>query len=418
MPGFLVLAACLLSVVPEPQEPGSVYGAGWSAVHADAANSDYHPHPGPGRLALAWSRRFGGMINLGPTSDDRGRLYVTTSGPGCRLHALDRATGETVWCSAAPDRLAVASSPLIDRDGVLYLGDGRAMHAFDPAGRSLWRTPITGVALWAQFTPAGDLLFVTHVGVVYLLDRETGATRAPPLFLVPDARFNPADGARACMRGEPGCPAANTPAMDLRTGRFFFTFWAPGAARAGVRAMRVVGGPPGVVPEWVNDALPGGSASSPTLSADGSRLYVTDNAGGLHALAAATGDILWSVDIGSATSGSVSVSPEGLIMPAGGATAALMAVQDRGSFGEVIWRRSDLLNRGIAAQAQGGLAYATVARGEGRLDLVIVDARTGESLDTQALPGRPRLTVGTTLDRGGAVYAPTLTGDLHAFHAE
>ncbi|MCH1932507.1 hypothetical protein L9G16_20385, partial [Shewanella sp. A25] len=61
----LVLAACA-TPAPAPPPAASAYGPGWSAAHADAANTDYLAVPGARDLELAWSRRFeGGSINLG-----------------------------------------------------------------------------------------------------------------------------------------------------------------------------------------------------------------------------------------------------------------------------------------------------------------------------------------------------------------
>ncbi|WP_343517904.1 PQQ-binding-like beta-propeller repeat protein [Sphingomonas sp.] len=414
---ILSLTACTNSVYPVGHKGGAgAYGAGWPAVHADAGNSDYHSGQGAANLTLAWSRTFDGMINLGPTSDGTGRLFITTSGAGCRLHALDRATGRSIWCSDVLDRLAVASSPLIDSTGNLYLGDGTKMRAFDRHGRVRWQKAIIGVPLSAQFTPAGDLLFITHVGVIYVLDRSTGKAVIAPHSMVNAPSFNPADGLVACMRGLAECPSANTPAMDIRSGRFYFTFWAPSAARSGVRAMRITRGlRPGLIEEWTNEGLPGGSASSPDLSADGKRLYLTDNEGSLHALDAATGKSLWSVPIGYQAGGSVSLSPEGLILPAGGRGAALMAIRDRGDRGEIIWRKPGLQNFGVATQAAGYLAYPTVKTGRGTADLIVVDTRTGAELDREQIPGKPYFTVGTTIDQDGTVYVPTIRGALHAF---
>jgi len=394
----------------------SAYQPGWSSAHADAANSDYAHVNGASDLTLAWSREFpGGMINLGPTADGRGRVFVTTSAPGCKLYALDARTGETVWCAGDLDRLAVSSSPLLDRDGRVFLADGAAMHAWDRDGTLLWKTPIVGAPLSAQFTPAGNLLFITHVGHVYVLRRDDGAPVLAPVALIPGATFDPAKGAMACMRGLPDCPSANTPAIDAR-GTIYFTFWTPGAPSAGVRAMRLTEGQrPALRPLWTNDSLPGGSASSPDLSPDGRRLYLTDNAGGLQALDAASGKTIWRLDMGHESGGSVSSSPGGLIMPAGGGGGVLLAVQDHGDRAQMLWRRDDQLNRGLPPQTANGLAYATVSSGQGQNDLVVVEAATGVELDREHLPGRTLFTVGTTIDRDGAVYVPTIRGQLFAY---
>lgn len=397
----------------------NVYAPSWSAVHADGANSDYSPVAGAHDLERAWTASFDGTINLGPTSDRDGQVYVTNSGGTCHLHALDAETGETRWCSSEVDQFAVASSPLIDNKGRLFLADGEAMHAFARDGRHLWETPIEGVPLSAQFTQNGRVVFVTHIGRIYVLRRENGAHVIPPVELVPGATWEPAQGMQACAQGTSACPSANTPAMDLRTGRLFFTFWTPGAPSAGVRAMTITETPqPAITPLWTNDSLPGGSASSPTLSPDGSRVYVNDNAGNVHALDSATGAEIWSFPIGFASGGSPSLSPDGLLMPAGGGASPLLALQDAGDHATLAWRDDALLNRGIATQAAGGVAYVTAATGQQWVnDLVVVDTGTGAELDRERLPGISVFTVGTTVGPDGRVYVPTLVGEVHAFVA-
>ncbi len=412
------------TLAAEPTAAG-VYGPGWAAVHADARNSDYSATETRADLALAWETRIEGSvqvgplpwtINLGPTVGQEGNLYVTSTEAGCHLRALDATTGALRWCAPALDMAAVVSSPAIDREGVLYLADGQGLHAFDADGRERWVLPLRGVPLSVQFTPDGRLVFVTNIGVVYLVERATGELAAEPIELAPGLTWNPADGLWACARGLPGCPAANTIAVDPERGTLFFTFWEPGAPAAGVRAMRYRGGPtPRLEPLWTNDALPGGSASSPTLSADGRRVYLTDNAGTLHALDAATGTIAWSVAIGYAADGSASVSPEGLVIPAGGRNGTVVAVRDLGDRGEVAWRRDDLPNRGIVMQAAGGRAYVTACGAEHRCELVVLDTRDGSTLDREAIPGQAVFSVGTTADAEGRVFVAGITGRVVAF---
>ncbi|MEU8118335.1 PQQ-binding-like beta-propeller repeat protein [Spirillospora sp. NPDC049024] len=413
----LLLASVAASSPPAPprrmDRPASVYGAGWSTAHADAGNTDYSPVVGARKLTPAWQRGFSGSIYLGATNDAAGRVYVTTNGTGCHLHALDTATGKTAWCSGEVDREAIASSALLDRDGRIYLADGEAMHSFDADGNLRWETPIVGTPLSAQFTPAGNLIFITHIGRVYVLDRETGEPVLPPVELIPGAPDT--DDTRACMRGTAECPSSNTLAVDLATGRIFFTFWDKGAPAADIRAMRLTeGADPSIRPLWRNESLPGGSATSPDLSADGARLYVGDNEGGIHALDTATGATIWSHDTGYAAGGSSSLSPAGLIMPAGGGDGALMAIRDAGDRAERVWTKEGVVNRGIPVQAAGGVAYATVSAALGN-DLVVVDTATGAELDRERLPGATLFSVGTTVAPDGTVLVPTITGELFAF---
>jgi outer membrane protein assembly factor BamB len=402
------------------------YGPGWPAVHADARNSDYAPVRAGSDLSLAWRRHLDGSIsirgfdwtiNLGPTVSADGQVHLTSTVAGCHMQALDGRSGRTRWCATGLDHFAVTSSPLLDRRGRSYVADGRAMHAFTTDGRELWSTPIRGVPFSAQFTPRGRVLLITHIGVVYVLDRRNGIPVMPPYELVPGATWDRAQGVWACAQGVAGCAVANTPAVDERTGRVFFTFLPPGAARAETRAMRIIerGPRPRLEPLWANDSLPFGSASSPDLSKDGRRLYVTDNAGSLHAIDARSGRELWSHPIGGASAGSPSTSPRSLVMPAGGAAIPLQAVQDRGDRGATAWRLDGVVNRGVATQAAGNRAYATVARSPLETDLLVVDTRSGAILDREPLPGRSRFTVGTTIGPDGTVLVPTIGGDLFAF---
>jgi outer membrane protein assembly factor BamB len=412
---------------PEPDGPTSPYAPSWAAVHADAANTDYSPVDPGADVALAWDEHIDGSlrigplpwtINLGPTLDPDGNLYLTSSQRGCHLRSLDGATGELRWCAADIDLLAVSSSPLIDRDGVLYVADGLGLHALDPGGSERWLVPLDGVPLSVQFTSQGHLAFVTHTGTAYVLDRRDGRSLVDPVDLAPGVEWRPEDGMMACARGTEACPSANTLAVDLATDRLVFTLWAPGAAQAGVRAVRYREDPePALVPEWENDALPGGTASSPVLSADGSRVYVTDNQGSLHAVDAATGASVWDVGIGGASGGSPSLSPEGLIMPAGGNGIPVVAVRDEGARAEVVWRRDDLANRGIATQTAGERVFATVQAGGPGLELVVLDARDGHELDREPIPGSGVFSVGTTVGPDGTVFVPTVVGGLAAFRA-
>ncbi len=395
----------------------SPYGRGWTAVHADSANSDYAPVDGAGDLTLAWHRSLGGSVNLGPTIDADGRVYVTTAAAGCHLYVLEAATGETIWCSDAVDRFAVASAALLDDEGRAFLADSEAMHAFDTQGNLLWETPTVGVPLSAQFTPRGRVVFVTHIGRIYMLDRATGEPVLAPVELIPGATFDPATNMRGCPLGTAECPSANTPAVDLETGRIFFTFWEPGAPQAGIRAMQISeDGDVTITPLWANDSLPGGSASSPDVSPDGSRIYLNDNSGNVHALDAATGEDIWSFPIGYVTGGSPSTSPDGLILPAGGFGASpLIGLTDEGAAAGLAWRIDAVTNRGIATQAAGDKAYATVAAGPGRNDLVVIDTATGVELDREPLPGTTLFSVGITVGPDATVYVPTFNGEIYAY---
>ncbi len=391
----------------------------WNSAHADARNTDYSQVGGATDITLAWQRDLGHTINLGPTTDQQGRVFVTTSGNGCHLYALDPRTGETIWCSDKVNEFAVASSPLTDTNGHVFVGDNKAMYAFGPGGDVLWSRQIDGFPLSAKFTPAGHLIFITHVGILYILDSRTGEPILKPLQLGTMDTDKAKSDPRACLKGTKECPCANTPAIDPVSGRFFFTYWEPGRPRTSLMAMRYIDYPePSIIHLWRNDSLPGGSASSPDLSFDGDRVYVNDNNGALHAINASTGRSIWQYNVGYSTGGSQSTSPERIILPAGGSLVPLICLRDTGNQPVLLWQNDSMLNRGIPTQAVGGLVYATVANlGKGRFHnrLCVLDVTTGSPYDCEDLPGITLFTVGTSIGPEGNIYTSSFNGKVFAF---
>ena len=401
-----------------PPESGNTYGTGWSATHADARNTDFSKTEISRQVKLSWFRKFNGTINLGGSFGEDGTIYITTSGEGCHLYALDKATGQTKWCNDELNEFAVASGVLIDREQRLFIADNRRMYAFNQDGRRLWAMDIDGFPFSAQFTQTGRLIFITHIGTIYVVDRKTGRSIITPKKLAsteqpPD--FDP----RACMRGTKDCPCANTPAFDTVTGRIYFTFWYPNTQAAALVAMQYTEAPhPALKMLWLNDDLPGGSASSPDISADGKTVYVNDNVSSIHAIDATTGIRRWSFDIGYAPGGSQSTAPNGYIIPGGGDNANLMCIRDDGTDATLVWESDTLQNRGIATQTTGDLAIATLKIGRLRYELAIVDVRDGRIYDRDTLPGKPLFSVGTTVGGEGTILVPTFNGYLYAFDKE
>lgn len=387
----------------------------WHTAHADARNSDFAPVRGPRRLRPAWVTDLPGLAMLGATV--RGDLvFATSSGPGCRLHALSRMDGRTAWCSDALDAAASASSPLLDGGDSVFVADGTGLHAFGPGGARLWTHPLRGVPLSLQWLPDGGIALATHVGTVHVVDPATGSARRDPYPLFDAATQPGAIGSlQACMRGDAACPVANTPAI-ADTGRMFLTVQAPGADAAAVWAIDGLpsSDPAGPRVAW-RRLLSSASASSPALSADGRTLYATDNAGVLHAFDAGDGSRRWAFTIGYASDGSPSVSPDGLVIPAGGRDGRVIALDDRGTHAEPRWR-IDEAHLGIATQAGGGLAYLTLrGRAKGDLALAVVDTRDGRVLERHALGSRHFLASGTSIDEAGRVYVTTIRGAVFAF---
>jgi outer membrane protein assembly factor BamB len=343
---------------------------------------------------------------------------------GCNLFSFQLDTGRKVWCTRMNDGGA-ASTPIVDTATNVYVGESGAMASYTRNGQLRWRTLVVGTPLSAQFTGDGNLLFITQLGQINVLNPQTGAKVVSSYNLIPPPTFDQQPNAELipdnqgldeCFLGTAGCPVANTPAIDLASGTFYFTFFGPNSLAADLVAMKYTGGEnPSITPEWSTDALPGGTASSPDLSKDGKTVYTTDNNGTLWAIDAATGDTVWSYGIGFNSAGSPSTSDDGLIIPAGAGDGHLLAVQDKGDHAELVWERKDLLQLGVPAQTAGNTGYTVVREGDNGLSLVTFDTRSGETVAQNTLPGAVGFTVGTSVGPNGEVVTPSAIGELFVF---
>lgn len=414
----IVLSGC----THEPEVIDIFSGGGWPGVHADARNSGTSPVTGSRDISNDWSRPIGGTVGSYASIAASGQIFVTArTENGCNVFSYQIDSGRKRWCrELAPG--AVASTPIVDTVANVYVGEDGAMNSFTENGQLRWRTPVVGTPISAQFTGDGHLLFVTQLGQVNVLDTQTGQQVLAPYNMNPPPTIAvsgpvddvPADkGLGDCFLGGPACLVANTPAVDLETGKFYVTYFAPGASAAKLVALRYSGGDnPEITEEWSSAPLPGGSASSPVLSDDGTVVYANDNQGTLWAFDTESGETKWSHDIGYTAAGSPSVAADGLLIPAGGEGGHLMALRDLGDHAEIVWERKDLLHQGMPAQTAGNTGYTAVREGENGLAVLTFDTGTGETLDQDTLPGAEGFTVGTSIGPDGEVLTPTLIGEL------
>lgn len=399
--------------------PGIYSDGGWPAPYADARNSGTSPATGARSLSTAWSRPLGAPTATPASVSATGQIFLTTrSDHGCNLWSFQMDSGRKRWCTRLGPGVAM-STPLVDRATNVYIGEDGAMNSFNEHGQLRWRTVVSGTPVSAQFTGDGNVLFVTHFGVVSVLDPQTGKVVVPSYQLIPTPTADQAQnvplpaaaqGLDQCFLGSPDCPVAHAPAIDLASGRIYLTAWRPGRAHAELVALRYGDG--ALTEEWSGDTIPDGSASSPVLSADGSTVYVNDGRTSLWALDAATGQPRWHHDIGYAAAGAPSVSADGLIIAAGGGDGHLVALRDGGDHAEVVWERTDLLHLGVPAQTSGDTGYTVVREGFDGLAVLTFDTATGETVDQDVLPGAQGFTVGTSVGPDGEILTPTLIGEL------
>ncbi|MGC0364694.1 outer membrane protein assembly factor BamB [Rhodococcus sp. 27YEA15] len=398
---------------------------GWAAAHSDAHNSGSTSVAGSRDLDFAFSRPLGGPVAGSASVGSSGQSFVTArTENGCNLFSFQLDSGRKKWCARLNDGV-VASTPLVDRATNTYVGESGAILSFADTGQLRWRTLTVGTPLSAQFTGDGNLLFVTQLGQVNVLNPQTGAKVVPSFDLVPppsadthsDADLIPDDlGLNDCFLGGSGCVVAGIPAVDLESGRFYFTFTPPGAQTGQVVAMKYTGGDsPSITREWSSQAAAGGAVASPSLSQDGTTLYATDAKGTLWALDADSGASKWSYDLGFDSAGNTSVSDDGLIIPGGGSNGHLLAIRDKGDDAELVWERKDLVLLGVPAQSAGNTGYVVVGDGTTAVSLLTFDTTSGETLDQDTLPGAVGATVGTSVGPTGEVLVPSALGELFVF---
>lgn len=196
--------------------------AGWPAMHADARNSDTSPVTGSRDVEFAWSRPLGGPVAAYASVAANGQSFVTArTENGCNLFSFQMDTGRKKWCARLNDGV-VASTPIVDTATNVYVGESGAMMSFTETGQLRWRTLVVGTPLSSQFTGDGNLLFITQLGQINVLNPQTGAKVVPSFDLIPppsidqgaNAELIPDNkGLNECFLGTSGCPVANTPAV-------------------------------------------------------------------------------------------------------------------------------------------------------------------------------------------------------------
>ncbi|MFT6437836.1 MAG: outer membrane protein assembly factor BamB [Candidatus Azotimanducaceae bacterium] len=288
------------------------------------------------------------------------------------LVSLDAKTGERRWAIPAEDDMHASSPAFIlndpDNPGtqVIYvIGYGRAM-ALRPDGTEVWRTE-TGLSLPPldpgrsagtkihsfNYHPATDsLVTVSKTGQLFGFDRKTGEMITPigqvpgapavsgngtkiPGFVVDrvDPLMDKAFGKTAAglslfssavnyIYGGGGI-VTNFFSIDPDTSRIYIAATAEDAedgtedGRSEIGAIYLLDlvkksndGSEGLEFQILNRAtFQGGTGSTPALSADGRRVYVSDNTGHVIALDSELNEI-WRVDVGESLVGSITVSSD------------------------------------------------------------------------------------------------------------
>jgi outer membrane protein assembly factor BamB len=364
-------------------------------MHVDLRNGDEVWSVAGPVWQLEWLAEPELYVPEGPTFDAEGNLYFSPIAPreDVSLVALDRITGKRRW--SVPGRGAGCGAPLVLNDperpghSLIHHSTYTTAMTLRPDGSVVWSAP-TGLVLptrrpgerdqthvWGMsYVPPHDALVgVTMDGFVFAHDRRTGApllaapfrlpgapaavTRTVPAWLArranaeTDASFGPTPDGLGIFTtildvvfGN-GVRVANFFAVDAATGRIFVAATAPDeqdgatdgvSANGAIYALELRGVGPGALRLEVvaRFDFEGPTGSTPTLSADGSALFVSDDNGHVMKLDRELRE-RWRSDVGAQVAASIAVAAEGSELYAV-TRYDVIRLADRGDRAEIVWR--------------------------------------------------------------------------------
>ena len=351
-------------VIPQP--------TAFRTMHAGPNNTDNVWVALAPRLELDWVSETSFYVPEGPTYDSAGNLYFSPLFPqspafDISLVSLD-STGARNWeipgdgLNAGSGAILILDDPDNAGEQIIYHATYTEGMAITPDGTILWKEA-TGLTLPDVVpgvrTPAHSFGFnyhprtdsvvgVTIAGEIFAFDRKTGAAIAPlgqvpgdpavsndiglPPFVVDasnaltDEVFGktPSGGSfyetivDVIFGG--GSIVTNYFAIDPNTSRIYVAATAPdeddgtvdGESELGaIYALDLVDDGDGGLEFTVLDSaqFEGGTGSTPSVSEDGQRVYVSDNVGNVIAYDDELNE-LWRYDVGSEIAASIAVSPD------------------------------------------------------------------------------------------------------------
>ena len=390
-------------VIPEPDN--------FSAIHVNVANSDSVWGVAAPMFELDWVAEPSYFVGNGPLFDNEGNLYFSPQfyhGERVVLISLDGQTGERRWAIPADNDIQASSPAFILNDPenpgsqIIYIVGYNRVMALRPDGSTIW-SKATGLSIPASevsnkskgkfhsfnYHPATDsLVSITKAGALFAFSRKTGELIAPigqipgapaisgkgtniPEFVLNkvdplmDKAFGKTDEGLSLFSSAVnyiyggGGIVTNYFSIDPDSSRIYMAATAPdaedgtedGRSELGaIYALDLVDdGNGGLEFQVLNrKTFQGGTGSTPALSADGHRLYVSDNEGHVIALDSELGEV-WRVDVGEPLVGSITVSPDNNELYAVTASDVIQLI-DKGDHGSRAW----------IAQLSGFDGYANV----------------------------------------------------------
>jgi len=351
-------------VIPEPNA--------FHTMHAGPNNTDNVWVALAPQVELDWVSETNFYVPEGPTYDNEGNLYFSPLFPqlpafDISLISLD-ATGARNWeipgdgLNAGSGAVLILNDPENPGEQIIYHATYTEGMAIKPDGTILWRKPtglilpdvIPGVRTPAHsfgfnYHPRTDsLVGVTIAGDIFAFDRKTGEVTAPlgkvpgdPAISndigLPDFVVNASNAITDAVFGKTpsgasfyetivdvifggGSIVTNYFAIDQNTSRIFVAATAPDEDDGTVDGLSELGaiyaldllddGAGGLEFSVLDSAqFEGGTGSTPAVSEDGQRVYVSDNVGNVITYDSELNE-LWRFDLGSEIAASVAVSPD------------------------------------------------------------------------------------------------------------
>ena len=348
------------SIIPQPNA--------FHTMHVGPQNSDNVWVALAPELELDWVEETPFYVPEGPTYDNEGNLYFSPLFPqeDVSLVSLDATTGTRNWAiegdgnNGGSGAILILNDPDNPGEQIIYHATFTEAMAIQPDGTILWRVP-TGLTIppivegerssthsfGFNYHPQTDsVVVVMNGGQILAFDRVTGdllisdqipgspavsevVTIPPAVIIASDALTDEVFGqtpsglsffsliVETIFGG--GFVVSNYFAIDPNTGLIYIAATDDDEAdgtrdnlseRGALYALELNDDGTGLEFLLRNTlSFEGGTGSTPTVSADGSRIYVSDNLGNVIALDSELRTI-WQFDLGDPAAASIAVSPD------------------------------------------------------------------------------------------------------------
>ena len=365
------------------------------ALHTDTHGSDEISTVIAPAFEMDWIAEPNMFIAEGPVFDGAGNIYFCPVYPteNALLVSIEPEQGKRRWVVEGFSLGCGTPYVLIDPDtgdDVIYLGTYDRAMALTTDGDVLWDVP-TGLPPLDPAVIDGNkhsfgmnylarydaLVAVMGDGSVYVLDRKTGRPLLDKPYVMPGDKTGVTNfslptvvslkanrdaahmfGGKESLNGQDPISAVlhiaagekqkvtNFFSIDSNTGRLWIAATLPDEADGKVDGFADYAALYGLNLEKKGEhyqfevhsvtQVPGGTASTPAVSADGQRIYIADAFDSVYAIDANTGKQIWSFNVGSKVTGSLTIAADNGEIYANVRTQ-IVKLFDRGDHAEKAW---------------------------------------------------------------------------------